>query len=188
MIDHFGFVASIYDRIIGSPDTEHLASLLKLPTDGMILDAGGGTGRVSYRLRHLAGAIVVEDISHSMLKQARYKKNLLPVRSHAEILPFRDATFERILVVDSLHHFCDQEQALIDLLRVLKPGGRLVIEEPDIDRWVVRLAASMEKAAFMKSRFVRPVKIQDMIMSCGVPARIVSRDRFRAWIIADKEG
>ena len=38
MLDHFDLIASIYDRLIGPPDTERLQQLLKLPTDGWLLD------------------------------------------------------------------------------------------------------------------------------------------------------
>ena len=55
MLDHFDLIASIYDRLIGPPETERLQQLLKLPTDGWLLDGGGGTGRVSAHLNGLAG-------------------------------------------------------------------------------------------------------------------------------------
>ena len=119
MLDHFDLMASIYDRLIGSPNTARLRQLLKLPTDGWLLDGGGGTGRVSSYLRGRAGHIVVSDLSHRMLKKAREKK-ICPVQAHAEHLPFGDGFFDRILVVDALHHFCDQREAIGDLLQT--PG------------------------------------------------------------------
>jgi len=51
MFDHFDFIAPLYDRIVRLPVSSRLCELLKLPTDGILLDAGGGTGRVSSRLR-----------------------------------------------------------------------------------------------------------------------------------------
>ena len=65
-----------------------------------------------------------------MLAEARAKGTVAPVRGHAERLPFPDGSFDRILVVDALHHFCDQREAIGDLLRVLAPGGRLLVAEP----------------------------------------------------------
>ncbi len=124
MLDHFDLIASIYDRLIGPPDTKLLQQLLKWPTDGWLLDGGGGTGRVSSHLSGLTGHIVVCDLSHRMLKKAR-EKRVRPVRAHVEKLPFADEFFHGVLVVDALHHFCNQREAIEDLLRVLKPGGRL---------------------------------------------------------------
>lgn len=185
MLDHFDLIASIYDRLIGPPNTERLQKLLNLPTEGWLLDGGGGTGRVSSHLNGLAGNIVVSDLSHRMLKQAR-KKKIRPVRAHAEHLPFADERFDRILVVDALHHFCDQREAVEDLLRVLKPAGRLVIEEPDLNHAVVKLLALVEKMLLMRSHFYKPQKIREMILACGYSATIETDGRYTAWVVAQK--
>jgi hypothetical protein len=58
MIDHFDFLALIYDRFIGLQDTTRLQQLLDLPTTGMMLDTGGGTARVSAQLKHLVSHLV----------------------------------------------------------------------------------------------------------------------------------
>ena len=79
MLDHFDLIACIYDRLIGPPNTERLQKLLKLPIDGWLLDAGGGTGRVSSHLNGMIGHIVVSDLSHRMLKKSLNKK-VSPVR------------------------------------------------------------------------------------------------------------
>ena len=185
MLDHFDFIAPIYDRMIGAPDTERLQKLLKLPTSGWLLDGGGGTGRVSSHLNGLAGNIVVSDLSHRMLKKARGKQ-VRPVQAHVERLPFADEMFDRVLVVDALHHFCDQREAIQDLLRVLKPGGRLVIEEPDLNHFGVKLLALAEKMMLMRSHFYSPQKIQEVIADCGYAAKIENDDRYTAWVVTEK--
>ena len=187
MIDHFDLIASAYDRIIGIPDVAHLQQLLQLPTRGWLLDGGGGTGRVSDQLRPMVGNVVVSDLSHRMLKEAR-EKTVYPVRGHAEQLPFADNRFERVLVVDALHHFCDQQDAIRDLNRVLKPGGRMVIEEPDFNRRALKILAVAEKIFLMRSHFHTPEQIRDMVAACGLAAAIIKNNDFRAWIVADKPG
>ena len=74
--DHFRFVAAIYDRFAGDSadheaDRQALVDLLALPDDGWLLDAGGGTGRVSGGLSSLTGGVVIADASLPMLRQAR---------------------------------------------------------------------------------------------------------------------
>lgn len=185
MFDHFDLIASIYDRLIGPPNTERLRQLLNLPASGWLLDGGGGTGRVSCHLNGLVGNIVVSDLSHRMLKKTQGKK-VRPVRAHVEKLPFADNFFDRILVVDALHHFCDQLEAIEDLLRVLKPGGRLVIEEPDLNHWGVKLLALAEKMLLMRSHFYTPQEIREIIASCGCSAEIEYDGRYTAWVVTDK--
>lgn len=139
MLDHFGLLAPFYDRIFPPPDPTQLRQLPDLPAPGLMLDVGGGTGRIAALLQPLVGRLIISDPSAKMMRQAQNKGHLtsgrlLPVQGHAERLPFPDAAFARVLVVDALHHFHNQRQAVHELARVLQPGGRLVIEEPDINR------------------------------------------------------
>jgi ubiquinone/menaquinone biosynthesis C-methylase UbiE len=130
--------------------------------------------------------VIISDLSASMLKQAQVKGKLQPARAHAERLPFADASFDRVVVVDALHHFCDQRDAIGDLLRVLKPGGRLVIEEPDIHRLVVKFVALGEKLALMRSHFYSAERIRDMIAAHGYPADIERDGQFTTWVSVEK--
>ena len=187
MPDHFSFLAPIYDRVIPPSDPDQLRERLRLPVAGRLLDAGGGTGRGSSQLRHWVDEIVITDLSRPMLNQARAKSLCCPVLGHAECLPFPSESFERVLVVDAFHHFCDQREAVGDLLRVLKPGGRLVIEEPDINRFVVKLVAIAEKLALMRSHFYSARRIQRLIAARGLQAQIETDGIFTAWVMADKQ-
>jgi demethylmenaquinone methyltransferase/2-methoxy-6-polyprenyl-1,4-benzoquinol methylase len=186
MIDHFGFLAPFYDRVIPPPDLSRLRARLRLPAAGRLLDAGGGTGRVSSQLRHLVDEVIISDLSVSMLKQAQVKGKLQPAQAHAERLPFADASFDRVVVVDALHHFCNQREAIGDLLRVLKPGGRLVIEEPDIRRLVVKFIALGEKLALMRSHFYSAEQIRGMVAAHGYAASVERDAPFTVWVSVDK--
>ncbi len=186
MRDHFGFLAPYYDRIFSPPDPARLVQLLDLPARGRLLDAGGGTGRVSAQLRPLVDELVVSDLSPQMLTQAT-EKNLCCGAAVVQTLPFPAETFERVLVVDALHHFGDQRGAVAELVRVLKSGGRLVIEEPDLNRLPVKILALIEKLAMMESRFYRPAEIAAMVAAHGPAVRLVMDGRFAAWVVADKQ-
>ncbi len=186
MNGHFDIISSFYDQVIGKPDRDTLQALLRLPADGWLLDAGGGTGRASAFLRPLVGGLVVSDFSSGMLKEVGKKEDLLAVRAVSEKLPFADGFFDRILVVDALHHFHDQKRAIGDLIRVLAPGGRLVIEEPDISRRSIKVVALMEKLFLMGSRFLGSKEIISIIHDYGLTATVADTDNHRMWVVADK--
>jgi len=183
---HFDWLAPIYEKYISPPDPAQLAARLNLPTDGWLLDAGGGTGRVAGVLRQQVGRLVITDLSGPMLHQSRAKTDVYGVNGRAEALPFPTESFDRILIVDALHHFQHQKAAIGCLLSRLKPGGVLVIEEPDIAHFGVKLVALAEKLALMGSHFHSPVQIKTIVESFGVPARIVHDGSFAAWVVAQK--
>jgi ubiquinone/menaquinone biosynthesis C-methylase UbiE len=184
VLDHFRFVAPIYDRLFASQQPDRLCSLLDLPVTGRVLDVGGGTGRVAQALRGLADEVVVLDESAAMLKQARLK-GLPAIRGQAEWLPFSDGAFARILVVDAFHHLQDQQRAAVALLRVLAPSGRIVIEEPNVERAAVRLIALAEKLALMRSHFHPPPAVQQIFRAAGGKVRLV-RQGMSFWTVVER--
>jgi ubiquinone/menaquinone biosynthesis C-methylase UbiE len=171
-LDHFRFVAPIYDRLFASPEPDHMRRLLELPVAGRVLDVGGGTGRVAQAVRGLAAEVVVLDESAGMLRQARLKA-LPAIQGHAEQLPFSDGAFARILVVDAFHHLRDQRQAAAELRRVLAPDGRIVIEEPNVEHPSVRLIAWAEKLALMRSHFCSPGAVQRIFEAAGGQVHLI---------------
>ncbi len=183
--DHFDFIAPFYERVIPPVVVSRLVELAGLPVAGRLLDAGGGTGRVAQVLRGQAGQVIVADASAGMVRQAAAKGGLRAALAHAERLPFPSASFERILMIDALHHVADQRQTAAEMWRALAPGGRIVIGEPDIRRWPVKLIALAEKVALMRSHFLAPDGILRLFQHWPARARIVE-EGFQAWIILEK--
>jgi len=183
MNSHFNFLAPFYDQVIPFSRLEQMLKVLDLPHAGRLLDAGGGTGRVAEALRPHVGSIIVADVSLGMLAQAR-QKDLVAASSETERLPFPADSFDRVLMVDALHHVVNQAATIRELFRVLQPGGRLVIEEPDIRTFAVKLIAIGEKLALMRSHFLEPARIA-ALFPAEAKVRVESEAN-TAWVIAEK--
>jgi len=181
---HFDFLAPFCDRVIRPADVSHLSRLAGLPCAGRLLDAGGGTGRIADSLAGKVDRIVVADESVAMLAQARRKARLGLVASRTEHLPFTTGSFARVVMVDAFHHLADQEASLAELWRIVAPGGRLVVEEPDLLRPGVRLIAVLERLARMRSRFRRGEEIAAMAERLGARVQIHRLDH-TVWIVAE---
>lgn len=185
MPDHFDLLAPFYECAIRTRTPEPLIRITNLPIKGTLLDAGGGTGRIGWNLKHYVSRVVVADLSIGMLKQALSKEGLLVVCTKTEKIAFPSNAFERIVLVDALHHVFNAEETIQELWRVLKPGGRLVIEEPNIQTSIVKVVAAIEKIFLMRSRFYKPEKIAELFQFSN--ARIdIEKEGYTAWIIVDK--
>lgn len=99
------------------------------PRPVTLLDAGCGTGGLLAKL-HSHQTTGVDHSPHAVsLCHQRGLQQVLQASIHA--LPFPDASFEVILSLDVLYHAeVDEKQAMMEMLRVLKPGGLLIMNLP----------------------------------------------------------
>ena len=184
--DHFGILAPLYERLIPNVNVKILESLLKLDPRQPLLDVGGGTGRVSRFFQDRVKRICILDFSAGMLRQAQASGGFETCQGVAEAIPFPSDSFQRILAVDSFHHYRHQARAAQELVRILAPGGRLVIEEPDIHRFSVRLIALMETITLMRSRFYPPAEVAEMFIAAGGQVHIYENGGPNFWVIVEK--
>lgn len=104
-----------------------------------VLDIAGGTGDLAARFSKLVGQqgeVILSDINSSMLEVGRDRLidrgvsgNIRFVQANAETLPFPDNYFDCITIAFGLRNVTDKDKALRSMLRVLKPGGRLLVLE-----------------------------------------------------------
>lgn len=104
-----------------------------------ILDIAGGTGDLAKRFSSLVGTeghVVLADINDSMLRVGRDRlindacvNNITYAQANAETLPFADNSFNCVTIAFGLRNVTHKDAALASILRVLKPGGRLLVLE-----------------------------------------------------------
>lgn len=179
--DHFSVIARLYARVTYSK-ANIMREVAELPVKGRLLDVGGGTGRVSSAIRDLVDDVVVADVSLGTLKQTRLSA-FRSVCGVSESLPFPGDSFERVIMVDALHHVVNHADSAREMFRVLKPGGVLVIEEPDIRTFGVKLIALAEKLLLMRSHFLAPDQIVKLLED---GEKNIKTEDGTAWIIFKK--
>lgn len=97
---------------------------------GRFVDIAGGYGRLADEYLPRAKKATLFDYSKTELAQAReiYGDKLKTKNGDIYDLPFKDESFDALMMIRATHHFADMEKVLRELNRVLKPGGVAVVE------------------------------------------------------------
>jgi SAM-dependent methyltransferase len=105
------------------------------PTEGLrCLDLGSDNGVVSLLLRRRGGSWASGDLTPETVASIRALVETDVHLVDAARLPFADAVFDVVAVVDMLEHAPDEEAFARELARVTRPGGRLVVNTPHLKR------------------------------------------------------
>ena len=149
--------------------TSRLLEILEPKPGERLLEIGPGTGVQTLpvaRALEPGGSMDVLDVQREMLDALMRRasdegvSNIRPEQRDARRLPYDDATFDGAYLVTTLGEIPDQDAALRELRRVIKPGGRLVVGEiPLLDPHFVRfpvLERRAEAAGFRLDRRLGP--------------------------------
>jgi ubiquinone/menaquinone biosynthesis C-methylase UbiE len=143
-----------------------LREILEPQAGERLLEIGPGTGYYTLDLASWVGdqgAVEIFDIQQEMLdhtlRRAREAGlwNVNPTRGDAQELGFEDASFDAAILITTLGEIPDQDAALRQIARVLKPGGRLIVGELFGDPHMVTLGSLQQRAEAAGLRFERRV-------------------------------
>jgi ubiquinone/menaquinone biosynthesis C-methylase UbiE len=134
---------------------DRLREALQPQAGERILEVGPGTGYYSLPMAKWLGdrgRLDVLDVQQEMLDHTMRRtreagiENVVPTLGDATSMPYEDGTFDGAYLVTVLGEVPDQEAALRELRRVLKPGGRLVVGELFGDPHMVTRGALRDRA------------------------------------------
>lgn len=198
----FDRIAGLYDRVnsIMTAGLHHkwrrrATELSEVPPGGRALDVATGTGDLAFELASRVGArgeVVGVDFAERMLEVARHKATALgaSVRfeaGNALALAYPDDYFDAATVAFGARNFSDLDRGLAEMVRVVRPGGRIVVLEitspqrPPLstffklwfDRVVPVLGRLVDRQAYSYlpssvRRFPGPEELASVMWRCGL--------------------
>jgi len=118
-----------------------------LPPDSRLLEFGAGTGKFSTILKDRSQECILTDFSVEML-HANREKTLPRICADTEILPFSDNYFDCCVGITTFGYLPDKKRGLLEIMRVLKPGGKIIL----IDQNRINLVFALGKLYYLKRR------------------------------------
>ena len=186
-------VAETYDRLMIAEGqalygrlASDLVTFVGLRRGDVVLDVGtgsGAAGRVARDKVRPTGAVVGVDLSLPMLRVAKRRGLAGVIAGRVPGLPFREERFDAALASLVLSHFECYEMALADVVRILKPGGRLGVtawaasqaDHRQVWRGIAEsfvgadaLRSAVEQVARWEERFLDPSRVVEALTRAGL--------------------
>lgn len=138
------------------PMGDEIIHLLNLEQDDIVLDVASGTGEPGLTIASIVnkGRVIITDLSEDMLEIARENagqrgiQNVETIVCDVSMLPFEDNYFDAISCRFGYMFFPDMQMATTEMVRVLKPGGRIatsVWNIPEKNFWVTVMMGTINK-------------------------------------------
>jgi ubiquinone/menaquinone biosynthesis C-methylase UbiE len=119
-----------------SPAAVQFVLAQALPLRGKVMDIGTGKGRFLVRLARHAGTVTTVDIAAEEQRCARLNARYTGVEGKIRFvvrdavrLALRAGTFDAAVTMNAMHHIAHFRQVLREMLRVVKPGGKIVLAD-----------------------------------------------------------
>ncbi|PIU15518.1 hypothetical protein COT20_01615 [bacterium (Candidatus Gribaldobacteria) CG08_land_8_20_14_0_20_39_15] len=187
-MNFFDFIAPAYEVFHreAKKTFKILCQLDNFKKTDKILDLGGGTGRVSKFFIGKAQEIIVLDSSAGMIEKCKNHIGLSCILGLADKIPFPDSYFDKIIIIDSFHHFRNQEIICQEIKRVLMQNGKLLIEEFNPRTIIGGLIALIEKLLKMKSDFYFSKELNALFAKYLLKIKIFNGAKTKYYLLAEK--
>lgn len=185
----FDYLAPVYDLFMDkvfSDVREEIIEKIDLKGKRALLDVGGGTGLLLKKIKKKEPDIDPYLLDTSIQMMAESTTNNL-VLGRACKNPFKDSFFDFVLCTDALHHFENKEESLDEMIRVLKPGGKIILLEFDSRSPITKFIKFGERLVGEPSYFFEPRYLKNFFQERGLSVTTKRLNSYEYILQAAKE-
>jgi SAM-dependent methyltransferase len=155
--------------------------------EGRYLDIGSDNGVISYLLREKGGEWTSADLIPETVESIRGLVGERVFQIDGVTVPFEDNFFDCVVIVDLLEHITTDRAFVLDLHRVLKPGGQLLVNVPDPNEGMLRrfrfwLGQTDEAHGHLRAGY-SATQLAQLLDGCFVIERQETYSRFFAELV-----
>lgn len=140
IVEQFSLQAIPFTQVPGHFDAmQILIRFSEVCRQDTVLDVACGPGMVACEFARHAGHVTGIDITPAMIAQAEKRQGELDLQNlawavgNAMPLPFADDSFSLVITRYSFHHLLAPEKALAEMIRVCRPGGRVMVADVAVE-------------------------------------------------------
>ncbi len=174
----FDRVFKHYDKFIelfNLNKMDEIKDVLELQGDEVVLDIGGGTGRLADYLSKNCQIVYVLDESKGMLSKVKANTKVLPILGEALDTNFDSNSVDVVIMSDVLHHIKDQKKLIEEIYRILKKDGKLVILDFEKKHIKIRILRVFEYILFGKLYFRTSKEVINLIKNKFTIAKFIDK-------------
>jgi demethylmenaquinone methyltransferase/2-methoxy-6-polyprenyl-1,4-benzoquinol methylase len=132
---------------------EEIKAAANIQLHQVVVDIGGGTGRLAQYICNSCKTVYVLDESEKMLSKVIQEKNLITIKGNALKAPFQSNSIDTVILSDVFHHIKEQEQLIEEIFRILKAEGKVVMMDFHKKHIKTRILRAFEFILFGKLFF-----------------------------------
>lgn len=162
MFDILAPVYNHFSKLLFSEIREEIIDEMDFDPNDRILDVGGGTGAFLEKIlqKNPELEVFLLDSSKSMIEESSISESI--IMGKACWNPFSSNSFDYVLCTDALHHFQHKKKSVKEMMRVVKPGGTIIIFEMNAKSPITKLIKFSEKILGEPSEFFTPEELSSL--------------------------
>lgn len=184
----FDRVFKYYDSFInqfGFNKMNEIKAALELHGDEVVIDIGGGTGRLAEYISGSCKVVYVLDESKGMLSKVQANAKVIPILGDALDTTFDSSSIDVVIMSDTLHHIENQTRLIEEIYRILKKDGKLLILDFEKKHIKTKILRAFECILFGKLYFRTGKEVINLIKDKFTVAKFID-NRYYFIIIGEK--